>query len=355
MDMLTAAGIGPRNYAERAKSFAIVVTKSPPSPARPQGMVYLGRHAPEEYEEFEQCLRDAANHPEKLEAAAVELMDIANLAAVIEDNTPDGRQMVGHGMHILSLILMQAGATMSDSLKQVAMTQCCMDSQVVYATWGPQPANRRVLMRIWYSLLQQYDCKQAAIKYQCEGFANTIARCDETNGETRPWQEEAKAIMERISVTQSSRTNFTTSIFSVEGAVGGFTTGPGGTPGADEQEAEMKQRSAELTEKIGGRSYTNHGGDEALENKRKGTPKTAAELAKAGMTKDVLVEPDEEAAKAAPVPDAVLAEETEDKAPESAEEKLASPPHTPLSDFGWLLTSTVDADGRGQRRDCASH
>ena len=92
----------------------------------------------------------------------------------------------------------------------------------------------------------------------------------------------------------------------------------------------MKQRSAELTEKIGGRSYTNYGGDEALENKRKGTPKTAAELAKAGMTKDVLVEPDEEAAKAAPVPDAVLAEETEDKAPESAEEKLASPPHTPL-------------------------
>ena len=104
MDMLTAAGIGPRDYARRAKSFAVMVVPSPSGKK-----MHVGRHSPQEYEEFEQCIRDAAQFPEKLEAAADKLLDLANLAQVIEDRTPRGRENVGHGMHILALLLMQAG------------------------------------------------------------------------------------------------------------------------------------------------------------------------------------------------------------------------------------------------------
>ena len=191
MDMLTAAGIGPDNYAERAKVFKVIGYR------HDSGMMYIGRHPPEEYDEFESCLTAAANFPDALEAAAVKLLDIANLAMMIEDCSGGERRIVGHGLQILALILMQAGCPLSQDMKSAFMKGCCMDHQVIYSTWGPVPANRRMLMRIFVSLVEHYDGLKAAIRYEPEGFANSLVRCKESDA--------ARVASGRTSVTQSCR------------------------------------------------------------------------------------------------------------------------------------------------------
>jgi hypothetical protein len=316
MDMLTAAGIGPDNYAERAKVFKVIGYR------HDSGMMYIGSHPPEEYDEFESCLTAAANFPDALEAAAVKLLDIANLAMMIEDCSGGERRIVGHGLQILALILMQAGCPLSQDMKSAFMKGCCMDHQVIYSTWGPVPANRRMLMRIFVSLVEHYDGLKAAIRYEPEGFANSLVRCKESDGESRKWQDERNAIMSRISVTQSSRTSFTHSQFNIEGCVQ--------THDGKDQPQEVQERNKQLTEEMGERSYTNKGDKEAFKNTSKGTPSSEAELTAQGLTPDVLAEPDEAAAAVAPVPGAAPAGrgDTLKTAQENmTEEKLVRPQH----------------------------
>ena len=363
--MLTAADIGPRNYTERAKSFSVIMMRTPPSQARPDGMVYIGRHTPEEYDEFEQCLADAANFPEKLEAAATKLVDIANLASVIEDFGAESRkrQVVGHGIHILGLLLMQAGVPISDTIRGVLLTQCAMDTQVIYSTWGPAAANRRALMRIWYSLLEQYDGTKAAIKYECESFGNTLARCNETQGEHRSWQEEANAIMARISVTQLSRTNIQPSIFRDNGEVDGHRVQvqamvyrPDAIPAEAEQQEhihELRRKNRALTEQIGNRAYTPDG---SIKKTRAGVPKTAEELEEAGFTADMLIEPDEDAAKVMPMPDAVPAPESGiDSSSGIGTNSTASNSTASAATLGALITKLREHEPELVRKAIASH
>jgi hypothetical protein len=229
---------------------------------------------------------------------------------------------------------MQAGCVISSGIKRAFMMQCCTDSQVVYATWGTAAANRRILMRIFCSLIEQYDGSKAAIQYECEGFANSLGRSEESGGKTRQqWQHEGKAIMARISVKQMSRTNIQPSLFSLEGATTAGTTGPGGTPGADEDLRELRKRNVELTKEIGERSYTNSGSTEAFQNQSQSTPKRAEELLKEGLTEDVMAEPDEAAAKIAPVPDAAVPESAVKKSAEEhmTDEKLTDEDHNALA------------------------
>jgi hypothetical protein len=83
MDCLTAAGIGPLNYAERRQLFAVVLIHSNEG-------VWVGRHSPEEYREFWACLDAAADEREALEAHLPALLDLTNNVQNLTDTS--GRQ-----------------------------------------------------------------------------------------------------------------------------------------------------------------------------------------------------------------------------------------------------------------------
>ena len=155
-----------------------------------------------EYDEFEQCLADAANFPETLSRPPLSscMVDIANLANVIEDVESGERQVVGararqspqavdgrgvqregevgervvvpehvgppaqggppalphpvHGFHVLGLLLMQAGVPISATIGGVLLSQCLTCPGCAVPPYGerrvPQSAaNPGSALRIW--------------------------------------------------------------------------------------------------------------------------------------------------------------------------------------------------------------
>ena len=107
MDFLTCAGIGPPDYAVRRKSFMIVLSATMSAKGR-EGK-FLGRHTPEEYTEFFGVLDASASRATELDAHMKELFLLANSVQTVFESGDDGGTPVGHAMHVLGLILMQAG------------------------------------------------------------------------------------------------------------------------------------------------------------------------------------------------------------------------------------------------------
>ena len=75
MDLLNIAGIGPDNWSERRKTWSFIALAIQKEDCT---SIYLGRHTPEEYAEFYECLDRAANEHKALEAHLSELMQSVN-------------------------------------------------------------------------------------------------------------------------------------------------------------------------------------------------------------------------------------------------------------------------------------
>ena len=111
MDLLTTAGVGPRDYAERRKTFKVIVS-SHPSLSASGKKVWCGRHTPEEYAEFHECLSASSDKHTALDKHFPTLVKFANSVQTVFDiggGAGDGDTPVGHAFQVLGLILMQAG------------------------------------------------------------------------------------------------------------------------------------------------------------------------------------------------------------------------------------------------------
>ena len=114
MELLSAAGIGPANYIARAsEGFKVVLHRSP-------GSIFIGRHTPDEYREFYECLEAAKHQPEELEEALPKMLLVAQRWTYITEcfgADDEGRDVVGHGMSLLAWIMMRAGCAFPPGLK----------------------------------------------------------------------------------------------------------------------------------------------------------------------------------------------------------------------------------------------
>ena len=79
MDLLNIAGIGPDNWSERRKTWSFIALAIQKEDCT---SIYLGRHTPEEYAEFYECLTARAFNP------------FAKRLAVELDNRPGERMAV---------------------------------------------------------------------------------------------------------------------------------------------------------------------------------------------------------------------------------------------------------------------
>jgi hypothetical protein len=122
MEMLTAAGIGPENYAERAKEIKVVVHTVLKNGK--QEPVFVGRHTPAEYAEFFDCVEQAKDKRNELELGFSALAIVASKWTQIFENMGDEEDMngVGNGLIMLAWLMMNAGAVIPDGFK-AAVTQ----------------------------------------------------------------------------------------------------------------------------------------------------------------------------------------------------------------------------------------
>ena len=106
MDLLDRAGIGPHNYAERKKVLSLVISDI-------GSKKFVGRHSPEEYEEYWECFDAAADMGETLQLRLKEMLTLCNSIQFLKegslDKGGDEDGIVGLAIHVLILILMQAG------------------------------------------------------------------------------------------------------------------------------------------------------------------------------------------------------------------------------------------------------
>ena len=134
MDLLTCAGIGPKDYATRRATFKIIMC-SHPTESGGSGM-WLGRHSPEEYQEFFACLDASAKQYKAIDAAFNDMVKFANSVQTVFDisghdedgNVDDGSTPVGHAFHVLGLLLMQAGALRTEVADMLLSIPICAAS-----------------------------------------------------------------------------------------------------------------------------------------------------------------------------------------------------------------------------------
>tara|TARA_B110001452_G_scaffold18855_1_gene15289 strand:+ start:2727 stop:3170 length:444 start_codon:yes stop_codon:yes gene_type:complete len=128
MDLLTAAGIGPKDYEQRKTTISFGVV---PALSNMQGgLGLICRHSQEEYEEYFACL-DAARHKSaELQKGLGKMLALANAAQLwcvqnsvclsvclsvtcqwLEESADPcrGSNVAGRGFDILAIILMSAG------------------------------------------------------------------------------------------------------------------------------------------------------------------------------------------------------------------------------------------------------
>lgn len=116
MDLLTKAGIGPERYEERKKFFMIAVSDY-------GGKHFVGRHMPEEYEEFWACLDAAADQGVAIQRHFAQMFTLVNATRFISESSldkggPDGG-IVGLGIHIMIMVMMQAGCLLEPLRQQI--------------------------------------------------------------------------------------------------------------------------------------------------------------------------------------------------------------------------------------------
>ena len=108
MDLLTRAGIGPKDYDERKKTISICI-----SDCRGDGVQFLGRHTAHEYAEFFECLAAAAHKGFEIKKRLGPMLALCNATGFIRENSldkgDDDGGVVSMSIHIMILILMQAG------------------------------------------------------------------------------------------------------------------------------------------------------------------------------------------------------------------------------------------------------
>lgn len=183
MDLLTRAGVGPTNYAERRKTFAVVMVSVPMADGGQPGL-YIGRHSHEEYAEFFEVLDQAADQHLKIEAAIEPLIDMANATQQLYDSCGDDCP-AGHAMQVLGLILMQAGCLPPSMIDPIVgcTGKCC----------APGEKNERAAHeRRFVEALREYgrqwpfevfktaenapdQIRGVAIKYRPRGWASAVA------------------------------------------------------------------------------------------------------------------------------------------------------------------------------------
>jgi hypothetical protein len=197
MVMLTACGVGPHDYAERQKTFAVVVNRSPL-------FVFAGRHTAEEYFEFEECLRAAAGCLAELEAHADELMDICNRAPRIrdQDGETEGGRDVGNGAIVLTVLLMQAGVQIGDSFKTYLQRSIGIDTKSGEPHSG---FRRRMILRQLFALVGQYPTDGShAFTIPSRTWEECVI-ANAQKGAYVDWHQAGHAMMERVTVRHIHR------------------------------------------------------------------------------------------------------------------------------------------------------
>jgi len=102
--------VGPRDYAERRKTFKVIIFTA--NTASGKEAMWCGRHTPEEYAEFHECLYASSDKHTALDQHFLKLVKLANSVQTVFDiggGAGDGDTPVGHAFQVLGLLLMQAG------------------------------------------------------------------------------------------------------------------------------------------------------------------------------------------------------------------------------------------------------